>query len=209
MTSDQATNPTHAAGHRLAPTASGDSGNTGNHGVDLMREADALLVEARRLQMPTARSTGNADDPAWVAAHELDRERLARAWELVELAHRLMERSTGAAILRRRLDRLQGVNGRRLDRERRRADGGLYAGERRSPHIPTHVEVSDEVWRAIKKDWQVADGRPSAAPLAPSLPPSPTATAETCGPRSITHGQLRCLRLDAELAVHPPPRSRA
>jgi len=152
MTPDQATNPTHDAEHRLAPTASGDRGNTGNHSVDLMREADALLVEARSLQMPTARSTGSADDPAWVAAQEHDRERLARAWELVDLAHRLMERSTGTAVLQRRLDRLQSVNGRRLDRERRRADGGLYAGERRSPNIPTHVEATDEAWRAIKKD---------------------------------------------------------
>lgn len=152
MTADQATNPTDAAEHRLAPTASGDRGNTGNHGVDLMREADALLIEARTLQMPTAGLTGKADDPSWVAAQELDRERLARAWELVELAQRLMERSTGTATLQRRLDRLQGVNDRRLDRERRRAEGALYAGERRSPNIPTHVEATDEAWRAIKKD---------------------------------------------------------
>ena len=152
MTPDQATNPTHAAEHRLAPTASGDRGNTGNHGVDLMSEADALLVEARRLQTPTARSNAMADDPASVAAHELDRQRLARAWELAKLANRLMERSTGTAILQRRLDRLQSLNDRRLERERRRAEGGLYAGERRSPNIPTHVETSDEAWNAIKKD---------------------------------------------------------
>lgn len=152
MTPDQATNPTHATEHRLAPTASGDRGNTGNHGVDLMRQADALLIEARRLQTPTARSNAMADDPASIAAHELDRQRLARVWELAELANRLMERSTGTAILQRRLDRLQSLNDRRLERERRRAEGGLYAGERRSPNIPTHVETSDEAWNAIKKD---------------------------------------------------------
>jgi len=64
--------------HEYRRPASGDRGNTGNHSVGLMREADTLLVEARTLQMPLARSTGNADDPAWVAAQELDRERLAR-----------------------------------------------------------------------------------------------------------------------------------
>ena len=63
VTPDQATNPNHADEHRLAPTASGDRGNTGNHGVDLMRDADALLVEARRLQAPTARS--NSMTASW------------------------------------------------------------------------------------------------------------------------------------------------
>lgn len=92
------------------------------------------------------------DDSASVAARDLDRQRLARAWELAELANDLMERSTGTGILQGRLDRLQDLNDRRLERERRRAEGGVYAGERRSPNIPTHVEPSNEAWNAIKKD---------------------------------------------------------
>ncbi len=200
MTPDQATNPTHASWHRLAPTASGDRGNTGNHGVDLMRQAEALLIEARTLQMPTARLTGKADDLAWIAAQELCRERLVKAWELVELAHRLMERSTGTAILQRRLDRLQGVNDRRLDRERRRAEGGLYAGEGRSANIPTHVEATDEAWRAIKKDVAGCQWATLGGTVGGLVTAAPTATTETCGPRSLRHGQLPCLRLGAELA---------
>ena len=86
------------------------------------------------------------------AAAEGEDERWTEAWRLTQAAAALLNRESQAA----RLDRAAAKVAQRLDRaketERKRAVGGLYAGQHRSPNRPVHAEVDDEAWFFVKAD---------------------------------------------------------
>lgn len=135
--------PTPREQHRLAVSASGHGGNQRNHADPgaLLREAAELL---RFEHVPS-------NDPValrrWAA--EL-RAATTQALILEAAAAELLDAEEHAAVVRRRLERAGAAYRRRADLEARRAAGGLYAGEGRSPNRPTHVEVDVRAWTVLK-----------------------------------------------------------
>lgn len=124
--------------HRLAVIASRNNGG-GSRGRRGNREAltpDELREWAERVQ-EAARLAGER----YVALRQL-----REAEEAAGVAQRRAQRAE--ASLRRLQQRLEA--------------GGLYAGQRRTPNRPTHVEVEREAWGIVKRD-AVARGLTVAA----------------------------------------------
>lgn len=116
--------------YRLAVMASGHSGMRGNHAMAF-----------------------DPDDPEVVRelAERLEQE-AKRAWERSDALADLRNAESRADVASRHAARIEASYQRQADRERRRAAGGLYAGQRRSANRPTHVEVDAEAWRVVKAD---------------------------------------------------------
>jgi hypothetical protein len=124
-------------------SATGHGGNHRNHadpGV-LLREAAELLRFER----------SPSNDPAVLRRQAAElRAATSQALALEAAAGELLDAEYDAGVVRRRLERADGSYRRRADLEARRAAGGLYAGERRSPNRPTHVDVDDQAWSTLK-----------------------------------------------------------
>jgi len=73
--------------------------------------------------------------------------------QIVELADAyedaLHEQAAGHVVARR-IERMTRPHQKRLEREQKRAQGGLYAGEKRSPNRPTQVDVDPDAWTVVK-----------------------------------------------------------
>lgn len=78
------------------------------------------------------------------------RRQIGEAHALADAAAELRDAELEAAALRRRLQRTINAEKHRLDRERRRAEGGLYAGQSRADNRPTRVAVDAEAWEVLK-----------------------------------------------------------
>lgn len=78
------------------------------------------------------------------------RRQIEEARALAEAAAALRDAELEASVLRRHLERQVAAERHRLDRERRRAAGGLYAGERRSPGQTSRVAVHPKAWETLK-----------------------------------------------------------
>lgn len=91
------------------------------------------------------------DDPVVIRrlAKRLRRE-AEDAWEHQDALAELREAEYLAGVAFRRERRVEDSFERHRERERRRAAGGLFAGQQRSPNRPTHVEVADDAWRVVK-----------------------------------------------------------
>lgn len=141
---DLVPSPTPRERHRLAVSAIGHSGNQRNHGGPglFLREAVELL----------SFEVAPSNDPAALRQRAAAlRAATARALALEAAAAELADAEYDAAVVRRRLERTERSYRRRSDLETRRAAGGLYAGQPRSPNRPTHVEVDDRAWATLKR----------------------------------------------------------
>ncbi len=78
------------------------------------------------------------------------RRQIEEATALADAARALRDAELEAAALRRRLQRTIAAEERRLDRERRRAEGGLYAGQSRAENRPTRLAVDPGAWAVLK-----------------------------------------------------------
>jgi hypothetical protein len=132
--------------YRLAVSGAGHGGirgNLRNHddpGELLRRAADLVDV-----------GTFESGDPETLRRRAAEvRLATAFAMRLEDSALELRAAEEEAAIVRRRIQRSEKAYRRRTDLEAKRAAGGLYAGQRRSPNRPTHVEVDDSAWNTLK-----------------------------------------------------------
>jgi hypothetical protein len=100
-------------------------------------------------------SRGRRGNPEALTPDEL-REWTERVQQAAQLAReryvalrQLREAKEAAAVAERRAERADAS----LRRLQERLDaGGLYAGQRRTPNRPTHVEVDAEAWAVVKRD---------------------------------------------------------
>jgi hypothetical protein len=74
------------------------------------------------------------------------RRQLGEAVELAASAAILRDAELKAAELRRRLHRSIEAEKRRLDRERWRAEGGLYVNQPRADNRPSRIAVDADAW---------------------------------------------------------------
>lgn len=86
---------------------------------------------------------------AWAA--ELRAASLA-AVELEEAALEYESAAWDADVARRRIEKRGDASRRRGELEERRAAGGMYAGAKRSPNRPVHVEVDAGAWAVVKSN---------------------------------------------------------
>lgn len=149
--------------HRLASSAGGTSGNPGN----LSSSAD--VDERNQVPIPAAspeemlallrsatselwrRSSAQGTTPEEVRrwSHEAATMR-HRVVELADAYEEALREQEAGQFVARRITRMVRPHERHLERERRRAAGGMYAGERRSPNRPTQVVVDAEAWAVVK-----------------------------------------------------------
>jgi hypothetical protein len=115
-------------------------GNAGNASVDPL---DLLMREAGQPTDDAANRRGAVED--------LWRE-LERIQELRDAAAELRVAEAAVARKQRQLERAQKARERAAEIERRRATGGLYANEKRSPNRPCHAEVAPAAWAAVKRE---------------------------------------------------------
>lgn len=100
-------------------------------------------------------SRGRRGNPEALTPDEL-REWIERVQQAAQLAReryvalrQLREAKEAAAVAERRAERADAA----LRRLQDRLDvGGRYAGQRRTPNRPTHVEVDGEAWATVKRD---------------------------------------------------------
>lgn len=78
------------------------------------------------------------------------RRQLEEADELAAAAAILRDAELKAAEVRRRLQRTIETEKRRVHRERRRAEGGLYANQPRAENRPTRLAVDVRAWEVLK-----------------------------------------------------------
>ena len=132
--------------YRLAVSGAGHGGirgnlrNHDNPGELLRRAADLVDV-----------GTFESDDPEALRRRAAE-VRLATtlALRLEDSALELRDAEEEAALVRRRIQRSEKAYRRRTDLEVKRAAGGLYAGQHRSPNRPTHVEVDHGAWAILR-----------------------------------------------------------
>lgn len=153
MTPDQpqraASDPAPNEQHRLAGSASGTGGGSGNT-PDPAREILALLRAALDTLTPPTRAP--SDDPATFDAWAVDTNRRRhQAHELEAAAGRLYDAETQTSITRRRLDRRVRNIERDLETQARHVDGGRYAGQRHRG-MPVRVVVDPDAWAIITAD---------------------------------------------------------
>lgn len=128
--------------HRLAGSASGTGGTHGN----------PLLDAAAELLRPSGDPLGNLNPEeyrAWAA--DLRAAHLA-ALELEEAAIEYEDAAWRAKVARRRIEKRRDAFRKRAEIEERRAAGGMYAGAKRSPNRPVHVEVDAGAWAVVKSN---------------------------------------------------------
>jgi macrodomain Ter protein organizer (MatP/YcbG family) len=130
--------------HRLAVIEIDNSGSVGS-ALTLFEQAAATVA-----QRPAPPKAPTAEDMRVEA--EAIRRQIAEATELADAAAMLRDAELEAVALRRRLQRTISAEKHRLDRERRRAEGGLYAGQSRADNRPTRVAVDVDAWEVLKGD---------------------------------------------------------
>jgi hypothetical protein len=141
--------PNHSAtdqqdAHRLAVIEIDNGGSVGS-ALTLFEQAAAKV--AQRAGPPKAL---NADE-LYAEAAEV-RRRVGEATELAAAASTLRDAELKASEVRRRLQRTIEAERRRLDRERRRVEGGLYANQPRADNRPTRVAVDPDAWEVLKRE---------------------------------------------------------
>ena len=153
--------PTPHARHRLAGSAGGTSGTVGNperrrghdpHGDPDDRVSTAEILATLRAAVEglfgrSVRGRTPEEVRQWsaqAAAMRRDVVDLADAYERALLEERAGE------VLARRIERMVRPHEKRLEQERRRTEGGMYVGEKRSPNRPTQVEVDPAAWAVVK-----------------------------------------------------------
>lgn len=120
-----------------------DHGGSVGSALTLFEQAAAQVV-----QHPAPPGGWSADDMRAEAA--AIRREIEEATAIAGAAQQLRDAEVDAAALRRRLVRTIKAEQHRLDRERRRAEGGLYAGQPRADNRPTRVAVDAEAWEVLK-----------------------------------------------------------
>jgi excisionase family DNA binding protein len=128
--------------HRLAVIAIDNGGSVGS-ALTLFGQAAEKVAE---LQL---RPTSLSPDAMRREAAKMRRE-IAEATALAEAAWALRDAEVEVAALRRQLQRSISAEERRLEQERRRAEGGLYANQARSDGRPTRLAVDPEAWDVLK-----------------------------------------------------------
>ena len=128
--------------HRLAVIEIDNSGSVGS-ALTLFEQAAAKVA-----QRPAPSKALTAEEMR--AEAEALRRQTREATELADAAAVLRDAELDAAALQRRLQRSIRAEKHRLDRERRRGEGGLYAGQPRADNRPTRVAVDAEAWETLK-----------------------------------------------------------
>ncbi len=178
--------------HRLAVIEIDNGGSDGS-ALTLFEQAAAKVVEhpipPRPLRVDEMRSEGAAI-----------RREVEEASALAEAALQLRDAELEAAALRRRLARTIAAEERRLDRERRRAEGGLYAGQARADNRPTRIAVDAEAWEVLK--GEAIRRRSSVGYLAGQLVAHAvrhnTLPHLSAGDRCVTQRFVRLVRVDVD-----------
>ena len=139
--------PNHSAtdqqdAHRLAVIAIDNGGSVGS-ALALFEQAAATVA-----QRPAPSKALTAEEMSVEA--EAIRRQTQEATELADAATMLRDAELEAAALRRRLQRTISAEQRRLDREQRRAEGGLYANQPRADNRPTRLAVDAGAWEVLK-----------------------------------------------------------
>jgi hypothetical protein len=125
--------------YRLAGAEIGTGGSSGS----------ALLAEALALLWPERvewRDNESLED--WTKRY---RARTERALALEQAAIEATDAIHRADVARRRIQRRQGALRRRSAQQRAQANGGAYAGQKRRPNQPVHVQVDPEAWNTVKR----------------------------------------------------------
>ena len=128
--------------HRLAVIAIDNGGSVGSALTLFEQAAEKVAQRPMRLASPSR-------DVMRAEAAMMRRE-IAEATALAEAAMVLRDAEFEAAVLRRRLQRSISAERRRLELERRRAEGGVYANQARSDGRPTRLAVDPEAWDVVK-----------------------------------------------------------
>ncbi len=128
--------------HRLAVIEIDNGGSVGS-ALTLFEHAAATVDQQ------TTRPRPSSVEDMHLEAGTIRRE-IEAATALAGAALALRDAEVEAAALRRRLIRSIGAERRRLDHERRRAEGGLYAGQPRSDNRPTRLAVDPDAWEVLK-----------------------------------------------------------
>jgi hypothetical protein len=136
-----AVNDTAEEAHRLAAIAC-DSGGSVGSALALFEQAAAKVAERPALRVPSSPDAMRAE------AARIRRE-VAEADELASAASVLRDAEWKASVLRWRLQRSIQAEQRRLERDRLRAAGGLYANQGRSDGRPTRMAVDPEAWELL------------------------------------------------------------
>src|SRR5205823_2872866 len=139
-----------SSGHTLAFPMRRRPGRVGNPGkVDA--DIATLLDRARTKVEPAA--SPPPQDAAAIRAQAVATYLAAReAAELEAAAAELRRAERRADAIRRRIDRQSATARRQTQVAKRRAAGGMFVGEKRSPNRPTHVDVDPVAWQAVKAD---------------------------------------------------------
>jgi hypothetical protein len=137
--------------HRLAVIEIDNGGSVGS-ALTLFDQAAAKIAQR------TAPARASSADEMRAEAATIRRQ-VREATELVDAATVLRDAELEAAALRRRLQRTIAAEERRLDRERRRAEGGLYAGQPRSDNRPTRLAGTPTALRP-RRDRRLARVQP-------------------------------------------------
>lgn len=144
--------------HRLAACAAGNGGNVGKHPRDPALDVPVgavspeemlatLRAAATELFRRSARGSTAEEVRAWAQQAAAVRRRVVDLADAYEQA--LLEEAAGV-VLARRIERMTRPHAKRIETERRRAEGGMYVGEKRSPNRPTQVEVDPGAWMVVK-----------------------------------------------------------
>ncbi len=112
---------------------------------------EEMLATLRQVTQELFRRSAEGTTPeevrAWVNQAAAMRRRVVDLAGAYEMA--LHEESAGEVVARR-IERMTRPHAKRIETERRRAEGGMYAGEKRSPNRPTQVEVDPLAWTVLK-----------------------------------------------------------
>jgi hypothetical protein len=131
-----------AEAHRLAVIACDNGGSVGS-ALKLFEQAAAKVAER-----PVPSAALSAD--AMRAEAERMRREIAEATALAEAGWALRDAEWKATVLRWRLQRSISAEQRRLERDRRREEGGFYANQPRSDGRPTRLAVDPEAFDFLK-----------------------------------------------------------
>jgi predicted DNA-binding ribbon-helix-helix protein len=124
-------------------TIDSDSGGSGGSALTLFEQAAAKVAQRPPIADPLS------PDELRAEAARVRRE-VAEATALAEAGWALRDAEYAATTLRRRLNRSISAEQRRLETDKRRQEGGLYAGQHRTDGRPTRLAVDLEAWDFLK-----------------------------------------------------------
>ena len=143
---DQHRTPDPNGRHRLASSACGTSGSTGS---PLSPEEMLAMLRAAcdELWRRSVQGTSPEEIQQWSRRAAAMRRRIV---ELADTYEDALHEQVAGHVVARRIERMTRPHHKRLEREQKRAQGGLYAGEKRSPNRPTQVDVDPDAWTVVK-----------------------------------------------------------